>query len=179
MFCPSICSMRPPLSLMTSPRTPLSLMSTFDPPPSTVTLTPLRLAARSASTISSEEFVSSSHSAGPPTLNVVNGARGTSVRRRSAPNRATISSSKLPSLPAKRCLLVAKRLVRRFERARVEFNPVTRRQLRSKRHVCCYHRSGDGVASRRCVIRHEQNWLAGWRYLDNTGGDGPRDQLSC
>ena len=64
-------SMAPPCGLMTSPLTPRSLTSTFDPAPSSVTGTPAAWAIVSASTISAALTVASSHSAGPPTPKVV------------------------------------------------------------------------------------------------------------
>ena len=73
----------PPRGLMTSPRTPASDTSTFDPPPSIVTGTPASDASFSAVTISSLVLGSTSQSAGPPTRNVVSGASGTSRRARS------------------------------------------------------------------------------------------------
>ena len=64
----------PPRGLTTSPRTPSSDTSTFDPPPSIVTATPASDASFSAATISSLVRGSTSQSAGPPTRNVVSGA---------------------------------------------------------------------------------------------------------
>ena len=152
---------------MTSPRTPLSPIRTFDPPPSSVTAMPLRCAMRSASTISSDDSVSSSHSAGPPTLNVVNGASGTSARKRSAPKRATICVAKRPAIrrqappPARASALSASSSEQRFE-----LDPVARRELCGERQIGGDHCRADRIATGRGVIRHEQNRLSRRRSLE-------------
>ena len=88
---------------------------------------------RSASTISSALVVSRSHSAGPPTLNVVNGASGTDARILSAPNRARICSVNTALRSAKRRLTIVKRGVGFFERARLKLDPVARGELSCQR----------------------------------------------
>jgi hypothetical protein len=73
---PSTLRISPPRGLITRPRTPASEISTFEPPPSTVTATRCCEAMRIAASISSLDRVSTNHCAGPPTRNVVSGASG-------------------------------------------------------------------------------------------------------
>ena len=75
----------PPRGRITSPRTPASATSTFDPPPSIVTGNWICAASRSAVRISSLLRGSNSQSAAPPTRNVVSGASGAAARSRSSP----------------------------------------------------------------------------------------------
>ena len=100
--------MSPPRARMTSPRTPASATSTFEPPPSIVTGTPARARQRERrGELVARANVSSSQSAGPPTLNVVNGASGQfspqrdrQTPRASRPRTPATSSTRPPRPPS-------------------------------------------------------------------------------
>ena len=69
----------PPCTRITRPRTPASATSTFEPPPSTVTGSAgVARDASAALDLARACAARTSQSAGPPTLNVVNGASGAS-----------------------------------------------------------------------------------------------------
>src|SRR5215212_4829391 len=122
-------------------------MSTFDPPPSTVTLIPDACAIRRASDISSALMVSRNHSAGPPTLNVVNGASGTDAWTRSPPKRLRISSANGVSGCGKDGLSFAKRSIGFFQGARLELDPVARCELAGNWEVCCDDSPRHGISA--------------------------------
>src|SRR5215213_3988601 len=161
------------------PRTPASETRTFEPPPRTLSGRPASLAIATISRRASPPWTSTSQSAAPPTLNVVNGASGASQRTWPLPNASMRRALRSPTrISAKLALAFPERIERLLPRALLKFNPVAWSELTRDRQVGRDNGRDPWVTAGRLPIRHQQDRSSRCWYLNRSKRRRVREGVS-